>query len=127
MPSSFTQSTLGIIGPMESYGTGMTRTQSWDGPDTPTSSVLTAASDYSGVRMSDGITRRRASEPHTTMLGVTFKSNCYTNSSQASMGLLDTQSMGRNRETSRDRSVGGDWPGQNSGVSLLSEAVKPKC
>lgn len=127
MPSSFTQSTLGIIGPMESYGTGMTRTQSWGGPDTPTSSVLATASDYSGVRMSDDITRRRASEPHTTMLGVTFKSNCYTNSSQASMGLLDTQSMGRNRETSRDRSVGGDWPGQNSGVSLLSEAVKPKC
>ncbi|UOH85422.1 hypothetical protein LQV05_002246 [Cryptococcus neoformans] len=119
MPPSFIHSSAGVNGPVESYGTGMTRTQSWGGPHTPISSALTTADHYSGVGMNDDITRRRASEPYTSMLGgtpLTFKSNCHINSSQASMGLLGTQSMGKSRETSGDGSVGDDWPGENSAV-----------
>lgn len=37
------------------------------------------------------------------------------------MSPMGTQSMGRNRGTSQDRSAGGDWAGGNQEVSLLSE------
>lgn len=96
---------------MESYGIGMMRIQLWGGFDMFISSVLVMVSDYLGVWMSDDIIRRRVSEFYIIMLGVMFKFNCYMNLLQVLMGFLDIQSMGRNREISWDRSVGGDWFG----------------
>lgn len=94
MPPSFTQTTQGLNGPEENV-------------------------DYLGVKMSDDTTKRRASEPCNSMLHGTplmFESNCNTNWSHISMSPMGTQSMGRNRGTSQDRSAGGDWAGGNQEV-----------
>ncbi|KIR24617.1 hypothetical protein I307_05679 [Cryptococcus deuterogattii 99/473] len=94
VPPSLTQSTQGLNGPAENV-------------------------DYLGVKMSDDTTKRRASEPCNSMLDGTplmFESNCNTNWSHLSMGLVGTQSMGRSRGTSQDGSAGDNWAGENQEV-----------
>lgn len=103
VPPSLTQSTQGLNGPAENV-------------------------NYLGVKMSDDTTKRRASEPCNSMLDGTplmFESNCNTNWSHLSMGLVGTQSMGRSRGTSQDGSAGDNWAGENQEVSLLSETMEP--